>query len=379
MMNSFRILVVWLLVVVIEVPPCFSFIPSPPVVITKSPSHHQLTQARRLCHDDGSRNYYQITDSLSPYYYKYNEHQPQNFLTTRLEMSYRSDQDTTTSDKNSRMGNVATTTEAALSSSTTKSVNWTNVTLFTIVAILYWYWMVLGAAAKINGLPFIPEFIPMVPGWPVSTEELQPAIEDSYHFFYLSDILQNEDAPYVIPPRLAIFNLVEAWIFAMLPALWADNTQRRLPRPVLLTSWLILGINLTNAFLAPYLLITEFRTPNNETNDSTTVTTSNNGSNKNKIVSSIFGIIAAAVVTYATYECLVDTTTNDWNQFWNLVQTDRTYLAFCIDPCLFALFQPIILRRVRESNEQIEALQQQQPVVDYIPFVGLLSWLFESG
>ena len=378
MMNCFRILLLWLLSVAIEVPPCYSFIPSLPT-ITKSLSQQEQARRglppRRL--DDGSRNY-QIGDILFGLYYNHNEQQPQKPMTTRLEMSFRKEQDTNDK-KSSRRGDVAST-EVTLFSSTKNNVNWTNITLFTMVGFLYWYWMVLGAAAKLNGLPFIPEFIPMIPGWPVSTEELQPAIEDSYHFFYLSDILQTNDAPYVIPPRLAIFNFVEAWIFATLPALWADNSQRRLPRPILLSSWLILGINLTNAFLAPYLLITEFRTPNNEINDGTTTTNGNNGDNKNKIVASVFGIIATVVVSYATYEWIFDTTTNDWNQFWNLVETDRTYLAFCLDPCLFAIFQPIILRRVRESKQGKEVDQAlQQPVVDYIPFVGLISWLFESG
>jgi hypothetical protein len=101
-------------------------------------------------------------------------------------------------------------------------------TFFGAISFFYWYVLVLGAAVNANGLP-IPDFIPMVPGWPVSESDLAPVLEDSFHFFYISKLLHNPDAPFVSPPRLAVFNLVEAWIFAMLPVLWKDE-RRRLPR-----------------------------------------------------------------------------------------------------------------------------------------------------
>ena len=287
---------------------------------------------------------------------------------TRLKMSFQP--------QNEDEANVVATI-----SSSESSINWANVSLFGIVAIMYWYWMVLGGAAYANSMPFLPptDIIPLDrPGWPVSSEDLAPALEDSYHFFYLSELLNNEDAPYVIAPRLAIFNFVEAWIFAMLPALWAD-TKRRLSRPILLGSWLLLGINLTNAFLAPYLLITEFRS-----SSSTATTTSDLSSpitnveqvktNKNMIASYLFGSIAIAVATYAAIQSLTATSSQDWIEFWNLVRTDRTYFAFCLDPCLFALFQPLILGRTRESQHN-----QAQPALDYVPFVGLILWLFETN
>ena len=236
------------------------------------------------------------------------------------------------------------------------SKNLLRFSLFAGVGALYWYLLVLGAAAKANGLP-VPEFIPMVPGWPVSDADLAPVLEDSFHFFYLSDLLQNPDAPYVSPPRLAIFNLVEAWIFAMLPALWRDG-NRRLPRPILLISWLALGINLTNAFLAPYLALTELRENENEEAPI----------EKNPIISGIFAAIAIAVVGHAATESITVATNTDWAEFIQLAKTDRSYLAFCIDPILFAVFQPLLLARIKkESDPQ-----------DYIPFVGLMIWLLSE-
>lgn len=233
--------------------------------------------------------------------------------------------------------------------------NWGFVATFAGIAFLYWYLLVLGAAAQANGLP-VPEFVPMTPGWPASEQDFQPVIEDSFHFFYLSELLGNESAPQVQPVRLAIFNLVEAWVFGLLPALWKD--PKRLSRPILLGSWLVLGINLTNAFLAPYLMITEAKRTMLQKNIP-----------KNRIVSQVFGVISAAVVSFALFQVATVATTADWNEFGELVKTDRSYLAFCVDPILLSAFQPIILSRTRNgANEPL----------DYVPFVGLIGWLFSS-
>jgi hypothetical protein len=240
------------------------------------------------------------------------------------------------------------------------TTNWTNFGLFAGVSVLYWYLMVFGAAAKVNGLP-VPDFIPMdIPGWPATQEDLQPVIDDSYHFFYLSELLHNKDAPYVIPPRLAVFNFVEAWIFALLPVLWKD--PKRLPRPLLLGSWLILGINLTNAFMAPYLAITEFRREPSSEEASIP---------KNRVFSSAFGGTAAAVAGYALFQSVVVATGADWTEFWELAANDRSYFAFCLDPIVLAIFQPFLLARVKKNESSLEPL-------DYVPFVGLIAWLFRG-
>lgn len=233
------------------------------------------------------------------------------------------------------------------------SVNWPAVGLLASVSFLYWYYMVLASAAVANEWPLgVPDFIPLVPGWPPSDQDLQPVLEDSFHFFYLSELLQNADAPSVNPIRLAAFNVDEAWIFVYLIALWKD--PKRLPRPVLLGLWLLLGINLTNAFLAPYLLATEFRTESTETG-------------KNPILSVVFGCIATAVIGYAASQCVV-ADSQAWTEFGELATSDRTYLAFCVDLPLFALFQPMVLSRVKALD-----------AIDYVPIVGLLNWVFFSN
>jgi len=226
---------------------------------------------------------------------------------------------------------------------------------FCTVSIFYWYLMVLGAAAKVNGLP-VPDFIPMVPGWPATEADFQDVLDDSYNFFYLSELLHNDDAPYVSPPRLSVFNFVEAWVFAYLPALWKD--PKRLPRAALLGSWAILGINLTNAFLAPYLAVTELSVPSN-----------GKVVPKNLAFSIAFGAMASLVVAYAVFQSSFVATRSDWKEFFELAASNRTYLAFCLDPVFLAAFQPLVLARVNGGESK---------PLDYVPFVGLVAWLFSS-
>ena len=241
----------------------------------------------------------------------------------------------------------------------TKQTDWSKVALFGTVGFFYWYWLVLGALIATNGGPGIPDFLPLSPGWPPSEEDLKPVLEDSQHFFYLSELLGKTDTVYVQPVRLAAFNLVEAWMVAFLPALWKD--PKRLPRPVLLVLWALLGINLTNAFLAPYLCYTELSSNVSET--------SHRPFPKNRLVSLLFGSITTAVVWFAIIQSAAVATQDDWTNFGDLIQTDRSYLAFGVDLILFSLFQPLVLQRAGGDEYELKTS-------DYIPFFGLAIWLF---
>ena len=238
-----------------------------------------------------------------------------------------------------------------------------------IVAFLYWYWLVFGAAAHANGLPGIPDFLPMTPGWPPSQEDLQGPLDDAYHFFYLSEFLgKAADAPYAPPTRLAVYNLAEAWIFAMLPALWKD--PNRLSRPVLLGLWAILGINLTNAFLAPYLFVTAaFGQDRLGSSDDDDDNEPERPRDKNKIVSFTMGGIASAVASYAILQTVTTTDLQAWSDFLQECSKDRTYFAFVVDLVLFSIFQPYLLNRIEKGDGR---------VTDSIPFVGLMVWLFRD-
>jgi len=235
--------------------------------------------------------------------------------------------------------------------------------------------------------------------------DLQPALEDSAHFFYIQDLLHwfsspsSNDAVADLamgtqqqqqlqqPPvvRLAVFNFAEAWIFAFLPALLAD--ERRLPLPAVLFAW-VGGLGLTNAFLAPYLAIREGfaayydgskekQGQEHEQEEDNTASGSK-VSGRNAVLSASVGAIATVVVFYACGSCLVDTSLGDWSDFARLATADRTYLAFCVDLVLFSTFQPFLLRKVytQEIVKSGENESDPMPQIYNVPFVGLVAWLF---
>jgi hypothetical protein len=236
------------------------------------------------------------------------------------------------------------------------------------IAFFYWYLLVFGAAAASNGLP-LPDFIPMIPGWPPSDQDLVPVIEDSVHFFYISDALNafSGDSASVaeqLPQlRLAFFNFAEAWVFAFLPILLSD--EKRLPVPVVLGVWLG-ALGLTNAFLAPYLALRQVFMKDGD------------GSGKKSIESNAlnvgFGAIITLVVGFASFQTILTTATapSEWIDFLNLVKTDRTYLAFAVDLFLFSCFQKVLLDDLKSQNPSSDERD-----LDGIPFIGLLLWLFK--
>lgn len=243
------------------------------------------------------------------------------------------------------------------------------------VAVLYWLYLVFGAAAASVGIP-VPDFIPLVPGWPPSDADLAPALEDSAHFFYIKDLLDSafssSDVQGDTPPppvvRLALFNVAEAWVFAFLPVLLADT--KRLPLPVVLFTWTG-ALGLTNAFLAPYLSFREGFA--SFEGDETSVDKPTDKGGRNAIFSVGVGFIASTVAVYAAIACITGSSTSDWLDFAQLVTEDRTYLAFSIDLLLFSIFQPYMLNKLHIQNAEADA---RPPQIYNVPFVGLMAWLF---
>lgn len=229
----------------------------------------------------------------------------------------------------------------------------------------------------VNNGPFIPEGLPLTPGWPPSETDLAPVLEDSTHFFYIADVLNalkggvgdgvtgNEMA--VPPPlRLALFNLAEAWMFAFLPLLLRD--RRRLPLLVIFTMWFG-GLGLTNAFLAPYMAVRELLPRQDVSPLGEMEGVSVGGSDGGTILSLTIGVLSGVVVTYALLQIIglgmdgeLDKALED---FGALVISDRTYLAFCVDLSLFSFFQVRLFQGVRST-----ALGSHN-----IPLLGLLRWL----
>lgn len=252
--------------------------------------------------------------------------------------------------------------------------------VFFAIAAMYWYLMVFASAAAGFGFP-VPDFIPLTPGWPPSEADLAPAMEDSMHFFYLSDLLDasgaGDDGGLAVisrdtaqpTVRFAVFNLAEAWIFAMLPALLAD--KRRLPLPVLLATWFG-ALGLTNAFLTPYLAFRELFASDFFGGN---VDKIGSASVRNPILSSAFGVISLSVVVFAAVS-VFSASPEQWSNFLDLALTDRTYMAFCVDLVLFSIIQPFILRRATSGTSKVGTNGENEiPTVYKVPFIGLIAWL----
>lgn len=245
--------------------------------------------------------------------------------------------------------------------------------LFTAVSLAYWYLLVFGAYFDSIGFP-IPSSLPLIPGWPPSDSDLAPAIEDSLHFFYISDLLTNlgvhggdstiGSAPSPPPPalRLAFFNTAEAWVFSFLPLLVSD--KKRLPLPAVVGTWLG-ALGLTNAFLFPYLAVREwFGGRSGEEEGGFVIGTERR---RPVLLARAFGAVATLVVGCALYQIVTEGSDPErWTEFVALVGGDRTYLAFAVDLVLFGAVQKFLLGQQRVGREG--------RVVDGVPFVGLVVW-----
>jgi hypothetical protein len=95
---------------------------------------------------------------------------------------------------------------------------------------------------------------------------------------------------------------------------------------------------------------------------------------KNRLISAIFGSISVAVTGFAVVQSVTVATSADWAQFGELVMSNRTYFASGVDLVLLAIFRPMILARVVDHNNH----NNNRPL-DYVPFVGLIAWLFRGA
>jgi hypothetical protein len=132
-----------------------------------------------------------------------------------------------------------------------KKTNWSKVTLFGLIVFLAHSRLHRWVGRKIQTL---------VPVWPPSDAVLQPVLEDSHNtFFHLCEVvLQNNEnaAPYVQLVRLAGNSLAEAWNLCLFTSAFGMiHVEPIVGSCAALGA--VLGINLTNAFLAPYLLVME--------------------------------------------------------------------------------------------------------------------------
>jgi hypothetical protein len=243
---------------------------------------------------------------------------------------------------------------------------------FAAIGAAYWYLLVLGAAAASVGLP-VPDWLPLVPGWPPTEADLAPVYEDSANFFYLPNLLAQlglgppaaDDLPVL---RLSLFNLAEAWVFAFLPMMLAD---RRGSSPLVVVPVWLFALGLTNAFVAPYMALRAF-------SGDAGVAAEDGADDAERGIGVrdaaaraggwLMGGSAALVGAYAVVNAVLNGG-DEIDEFLRLCSMDRTYAAFVVDLSLFTLFQAVLMQAVPSER-------MANPSVRYAPFVGIIAWLF---
>lgn len=243
---------------------------------------------------------------------------------------------------------------------------------FAAIGAAYWYLLVLGAAAASVGLP-VPDWLPLVPGWPPTEADLAPVYEDSANFFYLPNLLAllglgppaADDLPVL---RLSLFNLAEAWVFAFLPMMLAD---RRGSSPLVVVPVWLFALGLTNAFVAPYMALRAFSGDAGVAAEDGTGETGRGSGVRDAAARAggwLVGGSAALVGAYAVVNAVLNGG-GEIDEFLRLCTMDRTYAAFVVDLSLFTLFQAVLMQAVPSER-------MANPSVRYAPFVGIIAWLF---
>ena len=246
---------------------------------------------------------------------------------------------------------------------------------FAAIGGAYWYLLVLGAAAASAGLP-VPDWLPLVPGWPPTEADLAPVYEDSANFFYLPSVLAQlgltpppaPDLPDLPVLRLSLFNLAEAWVVAFLPMMLAD---RRKPSPLVVVPVWLFALALTNAFVAPYMALRAFGGRAGVAAEDGADRTEDGGGVGDAAARAggwLVGGSAALVGAYAVGNAALNGG-GEIDEFLRLCTTDRTYAAFVIDLSLFTLFQAVLMQAVPTTR-------MANPSLRYAPFVGIIAWLF---
>jgi hypothetical protein len=85
----------------------------------------------------------------------------------------------------------------------------------------------------------------------------------------------------------------------------------------------VLGISLTDAFLAPYLFATELKSSSSESAKITDNQQTPPPTKKNRSISAAFGTVILAVTLIAIQQCFAVATSQGWNEMTNLVRIDR--------------------------------------------------------
>ncbi|MGA1625758.1 MAG: nuclear transport factor 2 family protein [Prochlorothrix sp.] len=223
--------------------------------------------------------------------------------------------------------------------------------------------------------------LPGDPVWAVQLSTLREVVKESTNFFFILPLLNalgwhGMETPLVHPVNQALFNLVEAWIFMLLPLFLLDRRSQGLPRVLLVSGALFL----TNALLLPVLALRSNRStpsvlsPASEMANPVANVAANSVMHpvRKGILSRVFGAIGLTVGTVSLgWFCLAHPEMGDFLErlryFGFQFTHDRVFLAFSVDAVLLSLLQVFLLGEVGAKTPQSR--------LRFIPFGGLALWL----
>jgi len=223
-------------------------------------------------------------------------------------------------------------------------------------------------------------FSTIPPGYPIyqtNPEDLERILHESYNFFYINMLLGNVGLNVV--PNIAenpvdegLFNLINAWSLVFLPLWVADPKGKSVNWNTKLRLWFG-TMFLTNVFLPFYMSLRLI--PDIYRLDTDEIDLESNdggpkgiqpGSIASKIIAStslLVGIVSVGWIAVGRPEySLIDRLDFLTSEF----TTDRVFWAFCLDACLYSVWQFWIL-------SDLEAPMWQR----LTPFYGLAAWLLK--
>lgn len=218
---------------------------------------------------------------------------------------------------------------------------------------------------------------PGLPAYQTSPETVQALINQSYNFFYVNVALAQaglNPVPCVAehPVDEALFNFVNAWSMMMWPAWVADPQGKKVDKklPIFIGTMF-----LTNVFLPLYMALRLVPEDASTTIDSTTLSSTSSGAESETSTSGlpwyspVIGGLALAVGLVSVF----------WGagarpEYGDLeargayfiahASSDRVFWAFCLDACLYSVWQAWILGAAGATAWQ-----------RFVPFFGMAGWL----
>ena len=164
------------------------------------------------------------------------------------------------------------------------------------------------------------------------------------------------------------FNFVNAWSLMFLPVLLRDTRSEGMNK----AGWWGVQMFLTNAVLMPFLAVRAGNRP-------TLARVEAAKAQDHRLLSKAFGIVGglvglASVGWFAFARPELGGDLGARLEYWgSYVSTDRVAFAFCVDLCLYSLWQPYLLGQV----EQSEGLRPDP--WKFVPFFGMAKWLQTSS